>query len=89
MDFLDLGEAAAAAVESQRAVAAEKRIELQYEAPKDPLLVKADFRATVQILDNFISNAVKFSTEGTQVDRQREEAKRRKRFWKCRIRGRD
>ena len=67
LDFLDLGEAAESAVESQRARAAEKRITLHYAAPKGPLLVKADFRATVQILDNFISNAVKFSRDGTQV----------------------
>jgi signal transduction histidine kinase len=44
-----------------------KKIKLHYQPPSDKALILADQMATLQILDNIISNAVKYSPHGKAV----------------------
>ncbi len=63
----DLDAAARAAVERARPLANAKNIVLSPELPPHPLAVFADPAALGQILDNLISNAIKFSPPGKSV----------------------
>ena len=65
----DLATIAGGVVSNHQENAAAKRIDLVFEAQESvrPLTVTADANATVQILDNLISNAIKFSPPGKAV----------------------
>jgi len=57
----DLVELASAAIENQKLPADAKQITLDFTHPAEPAPIKGDFRAILQVLDNLISNAIKFS----------------------------
>ena len=63
----DLVELASTAVENQKLAAEAKEITLDFTRPAEPVPIKADFRAILQVLDNLISNAIKFSPMKKQV----------------------
>lgn len=63
----DLAELAVAAVEAQRPQAAAKQIALHFTSPDQPVFIMGDYHAVLQILENLISNAVKFSPMEKQV----------------------
>jgi signal transduction histidine kinase len=65
----DLGVLIETSAGHNRTSAARKRIEL-HTAPAEGIFVRVDRQATMQILDNLISNAVKYSPLGSQVDIQ-------------------
>jgi len=67
MRVCDLVELAGAAVENQKLAAEEKEITLDFRRPAEPAPIDADFRAVLQVLDNLISNAIKFSPGKRQV----------------------
>lgn len=54
-------------VEGRTRVAAEKRIAIDLEPIETPLLVEADATRLEQVVDNVLSNAVKFTPEGGQI----------------------
>lgn len=56
-----------AAVEDQAPAAAAKRIELRLEAPETLPAVTADHDALREVLDNLVSNAIKYSSPGGRV----------------------
>ncbi len=60
----DLAEIALRVMATYRLSAEKKELSLVWERPPAPPLVRADPRATLQILDNLISNAVKYSFIG-------------------------
>jgi signal transduction histidine kinase len=64
---IDLLAEARAAVERATRTATNKRIALHIELPDGPMRVQADRLALRRILDNFISNAVKFTPAGGNV----------------------
>lgn len=64
---IDLLSEARAALERAARAATSKRIDLRIEHPGGPLRVQADHLGLRRILDNFISNAVKFTPEGGKV----------------------
>jgi len=64
---LNLADAAAAAVRQYQETAAHKKIAIETEFPEGMLLVLADASALSQVLDNLISNAIKFSPPGRKV----------------------
>ena len=66
MTQVDLVEAAREAIASARPDAASRQIELHLEE-RAPLLVDADAARVSQILDNLISNAIKFTPDGGPV----------------------
>ena len=55
------------AVEKHAAMASKKNITLQLKLPKKPLVAMADPRALAQVIDNLLSNALKFSRKGSKV----------------------
>jgi signal transduction histidine kinase len=61
----DLGTLASQCVENNRGTAARKQIELR--CTPHEVLARADKNATMQILDNLFSNAIKYSPPGTAV----------------------
>jgi two-component system sensor histidine kinase/response regulator len=64
---VNLAEIASAAVEQYQEAARRKKIKIQTDFPAKPIVVVADVFALDQILDNLISNALKFSPPGKQV----------------------
>ena len=64
---LDLGMIASQAVEEARPRAEGKRLALEF-AGESPVLIDADKGRLFQLLDNLISNAIKFTPEGGRVD---------------------
>jgi signal transduction histidine kinase len=64
---LDLGMIASQAVEEARPRAEGKRLALEF-AGESPVLIDADKGRLFQLLDNLISNAIKFTPEGGHVD---------------------
>jgi signal transduction histidine kinase len=62
---VDLADLAASAVDSARAAAAEKEIALTLDA--EPVATEADPSRVAQLLDNLISNAIKFTPYGGTV----------------------
>ncbi len=63
----DIAPLAAIIVEQYRAPAKEKHIMLHYSSEATYSVVSADEQATVQVLDNIISNAVKYSPHGKNI----------------------
>jgi signal transduction histidine kinase len=63
----DITPLASAIVEQYRAPAEAKRITLRYSSEAASSIISADEQATVQVLDNIISNAVKYSPHGKNV----------------------
>lgn len=64
---MDIKELLEQAVEKHVAMAANKRITLQLKLPKKPLIALVDSGALSQVLDNLLSNALKFSRKGSKV----------------------
>ncbi|HEV8549018.1 MAG TPA: ATP-binding protein [Polyangiaceae bacterium] len=64
---LELGEFAAAQVESVRALARLKGLELWMQAPRDKLWINADPAQLEKILMNLLTNAIKFTPRGGRV----------------------
>jgi len=67
---VSLGQIAAGVVEAHRPRAAAKEITLALELPPHACTVNADAQALRQVLDNLVSNAVKYSPRHTQVSVQ-------------------
>jgi PAS domain S-box-containing protein len=67
LEALDLSDLARDAVDTTRPLAAKRAIALNLEAD-DELRVSADRARLVQLLDNLLSNALKFTPEGGRVD---------------------
>ena len=64
---VDLGALVSGVVERHRAAAAVKRIALTAEVAKQAVVVQADSEAVCQVLDNLVSNAIKFSPPDKSV----------------------
>jgi two-component system sensor histidine kinase/response regulator len=66
-EAVNLGDAVVRAVEDYREAARRKELELKVEVPSAPAMVRADRGALGQVLDNLVSNAVKFSPAGKKI----------------------
>ena len=66
-ECIDLARCVEHSVERNRPMAARKSIKLEIDCPKDKLPAKADPEAIERVLDNLISNALKFSDPGHTV----------------------
>ncbi len=64
---VDLGQVAAASVESARPVAANAGVTLSAELPDERVVVRGDTVRLGQSIDNLVSNAVKFTPAGGSV----------------------
>ena len=64
---VNLADAAALAVKQHRETARRKNLEIQTDFPAAPVLAIADATALGQVLDNLLSNALKFSPAGKKV----------------------
>ncbi len=64
---INLEEIAAAAVEQYQEAARRKKINIQTDFPAQAVIARADFSALDQVLDNLISNALKFSTPDKNI----------------------
>jgi protein-histidine pros-kinase len=67
LEAVDCNDVAQQTITSLQPLAADKGLELQIEAPEEPVLVKSDARALGQILINLVNNAIKFTDEGRVV----------------------
>jgi signal transduction histidine kinase len=65
-ELLDLAELASQSVEALRPIAAENEIAIEFVADH-PSLVRGDARRLAQVIDNLVSNAVKFTPEGGSI----------------------
>lgn len=66
IESCDLGKHVTQIVEQNRIAAAKKQIKIQLGVP-EAFIIRTDANATLQILDNLISNAVKYSPQNTTV----------------------
>jgi signal transduction histidine kinase len=66
-NHFDVDELLSAIGESYQDAARTKSITIHHTPPHEPLVVYADMTATRQVLDNLISNAVKYSPHGKSV----------------------
>jgi two-component system sensor histidine kinase/response regulator len=64
---VNLTEIAATAIQQYRDAARQKKMEIQTDFPAEAVIALADFSALDQILDNLISNALKFSPHGRRI----------------------
>jgi two-component system sensor histidine kinase/response regulator len=64
---VDLAEVVATTVEQYQDPTRRKQINLQIDAPDQPVMALVDATAVAQILDNLVSNALKFSPPGKSV----------------------
>jgi two-component system sensor histidine kinase/response regulator len=64
---VNLAEAVAAAVQQYDDAARQKKIKIQTDFPAEPVVTLADVSALDQVLDNLISNALKFSSPDKQI----------------------
>lgn len=67
-EAVNLSDAVARAVQNYREVAGRKNLNIHMWLPGEEAVVLADRRALGQILDNLISNALKFSPPGKRID---------------------
>lgn len=67
-DQIDAGDVARRAVGILAVRAQEKNIQLQVPSAAEPKLATAEFRRVLQILLNIITNAIRYSPEGSPVD---------------------
>lgn len=67
VEHVDIGAAAADAVDRARPAATARRIEVRVETPGRSI-ARADPDRLAQILDNYLSNALRYAPEGTVVD---------------------
>lgn len=63
-DSFDLGMTIQNIVGKLMPISDKKGLKLNYEIPKEPIVIIADQRRTEQILINFVNNAVKFTEQG-------------------------
>lgn len=68
LEAIDLSEAAAAAVEDYREAAIRKRLEITTSFPGEEMMALADRRTLRQVLDNLLSNALKFSPTDRRIE---------------------
>ena len=68
LEAISLSEAAADAVEEYREAALRKKLEIKTSLPDAGVVVLADCRALNQVLDNLLSNALKFSPPGRRIE---------------------
>jgi signal transduction histidine kinase len=66
--WLEVSALAADAVERSEAVAAERGIRLDLHAPPQPLILHCDGDRIIQLIDNLLENALKFSPAGSAID---------------------
>ncbi|MFO1448195.1 MAG: ATP-binding protein [Opitutaceae bacterium] len=64
---VDLSSLCSSAVEGSRRSAEAKRLALTFTRPSAPLCVMADEKLLRQVLNNLVSNAIKFTPEGGQI----------------------
>ena len=64
----DAGPFILSVVETFRPLALKKGIGLNFELPSEPMMIFIDRRRFSRVLDNLISNAVKFTGEGGRID---------------------
>jgi signal transduction histidine kinase len=67
LEAVDVNELARAVLERNAAYAEKKRITPHLDVERGALLVNADKNRVNQVLENFVSNAIKFSPPGEQV----------------------
>ena len=77
---LDLNATVTRVVDGYRRRAADKRIRLDLAVPPGGVTVRTDARAIQQVVDNLVSNAVKFTPPGGSVDARVERTEGRVRF---------
>lgn len=66
-ETVDAGAASRDAVERARPAAATRRIDFRLDLGETPLAVRADRDRLAQILDNYLSNALRYAPDGTPV----------------------
>ena len=64
---VNLADIAAAVVQQYQEAARQKKIEIQTDFPGGAVIVLADASALDQVLDNLLSNALKFSPPGKRI----------------------
>ena len=64
---VDLAALVSEGVENYRRRAADKNIRLTLAAPTGPVMIRADVRAVRQVVDNLVSNGVKYTPAGGEV----------------------
>lgn len=67
IEWLSLDEVVTGVVEAFSERAADKKIVIEWSAPGKPVFVRADREALFRVLENLLSNALKFSPGGTRV----------------------
>jgi two-component system sensor histidine kinase/response regulator len=67
LEPISLADAATRVIKQYESVAHAKEIVIRTAFPAEPILVQADPMALDQVLDNLISNAIKFSPSGKEV----------------------
>jgi signal transduction histidine kinase len=82
MEWLDVGPLLLTVLDSVRARIRVKSIRLETSIPSGPILAKADAHAFERIMENLISNSIKFSPVGTIVQVRVEDQKGR---WAFRV----
>jgi two-component system, sensor histidine kinase and response regulator len=65
--FVNLTEIATAAVGQHQEAARRKKMKIQTDFPAEAVIARADISALDQVLDNLISNALKFSPPGKKI----------------------
>jgi len=65
--WLSLDEVVASVIETFSERAADKKIAIEWSTPAKPVFVRADREALFRVLENLLSNALKFSPAGTRV----------------------
>ncbi|MGZ8254910.1 MAG: hybrid sensor histidine kinase/response regulator [Burkholderiaceae bacterium] len=66
--LLDLRTVVSVSVHSAAALGVHRKLSLVWDEPPDPVWVEGDLVRLTQIVDNLLSNALKFSASGTQVN---------------------